>query len=147
MTLPFPPGEAWYVIQGYDDAAGSHKGYASFCWDFSVAGHPQGGIYPNGSNGAPFYAAAPGRVVTVVESGVSGTSNSSNLVEVEQASGEISGYLHLQQNIVRGRLCGIENAEHAEIQALIIVSASEAEIGTADFHGCGGSTRIIRKNP
>jgi concanavalin A-like lectin/glucanase superfamily protein/peptidase M23-like protein/polyglycine hydrolase-like protein len=98
MTLPFPPGEAWYVIQGYDTAGGSHKGYASFCWDFSIADQPQGGTYPNGSKDAPFYAAAPGQVVTVKESGVSGTSNPANLVEVQQASGEIAGYLHLQQS-------------------------------------------------
>jgi hypothetical protein len=98
MTLPFPPGEAWQVIQGYDQAGGSHKGYASFCWDFIVADQSQGGTHPAGSNSAPFYAAAPGQVVTVTENGVSGTSNPSNIVEIKQASSEIAGYLHLKQN-------------------------------------------------
>jgi Concanavalin A-like lectin/glucanases superfamily/Peptidase family M23 len=98
MDLPFPPGEAWSVIQGVDDAGGSHKGYASFCWDFKIADQPQGGSYPTGSNGAPFYASAPGTVVTTTDSGVSGTSNRSNIVEIEQAPGEICAYLHLKQN-------------------------------------------------
>ncbi len=97
MTLPFPVGEAWQVIQGYDDPGGSHQGYASFCWDLILAGKPQPGLYPNGSGGAPFYAAAQGQVVTVKESGTSGTSVP-NLIEIQQAPGEIAGYLHLQQN-------------------------------------------------
>ena len=64
--LPFPPGEAWYVVQGYDEAFGSHKGYASFCWDFILADQPNDskGEYPNGSGGAPLYATAPGTVIT-----------------------------------------------------------------------------------
>ena len=98
MDLPFPPGEAWSVIQGVDQRAGSHRGYAAFCWDFMVADQPQGGVYPTGSDGAPFYASAPGRVITVRESAPSGTSQASNYVEIEQAPEEICAYLHLRRN-------------------------------------------------
>jgi hypothetical protein len=104
MTLPFPPGEAWQVIQGVDDPSGSHKGYASFCWDFIIAGQPQKGLYPNGTNGAPFYAAAPGSVANVFQSSTSGDKDSKgnvippNKIEIQQAPGEIAAYLHLPQN-------------------------------------------------
>jgi hypothetical protein len=98
MTLPFPAGEAWYVIQGCNDAGGSHNGYGAFCYDFMVADRPQDGVYPNGTNSAPFYAAAPGPVVSVKEQGVSGEVNPPNLVEIQQAPGEITGYLHLKKN-------------------------------------------------
>ena len=60
MDPPFPPGEPWFVIQGYDDPTQSHTGYASFCWDFDIVDQSQGGAYPDGSDGAPFYACAPG---------------------------------------------------------------------------------------
>src|SRR5262249_52110105 len=38
QNLPFPPGQNWFVIQGFDNAAGSHRGYASFCLDLMLAG-------------------------------------------------------------------------------------------------------------
>jgi hypothetical protein len=98
MDLPFPPGEAWFVIQGNDDPTGSHSGLASFCWDLMIADHSQNGIYPNGSNGAPFYACAPGTVATVQQGGVSGNGNPPNHVEIQQAANEICAYLHLQHN-------------------------------------------------
>jgi murein DD-endopeptidase MepM/ murein hydrolase activator NlpD len=99
MTLPFPPGEAWRVVQGYDSPAGHHAGYASFCWDFILDGKPHDGEYPNGSGGAPLYATAPGKVVTVRESEPPSTPVP-NLVEIEQAPGEICTYMHARQNSV-----------------------------------------------
>ena len=98
MDPPFPLGEPWFVIQGYDDPTQSHTGYASFCWDFDIADQSQGGAYPDGSDGAPFYACAPGEVVTALETHVSGTSNDANLIEIQQASKEICAYLHLRKN-------------------------------------------------
>ncbi|MBM3224033.1 MAG: hypothetical protein FJZ47_09555 [Candidatus Tectomicrobia bacterium] len=98
MTLPFRPGKSWRVIQGYDDPQGSHYGYAAFCWDLSLANKPQNGVYPDGSDGAPLYAAAPGEVVTVNDHGVSGEGNAANLLEIQQAPEEIAGYLHLRQD-------------------------------------------------
>ncbi len=98
MDLPFPVGEAWNVLQGVDHQAGSHRGYAAFCWDFTLADEPVGGEYPDGSDGAPFYASAPGKVITVREIASSGTAQYSNYVEVEQAPEEICAYLHLRKN-------------------------------------------------
>jgi hypothetical protein len=101
--LPFPPGEAWYVVQGYDEAFGSHKGYASFCWDFILADQDSTGEYPNGSGGAPLYATAPGTVITARESEPLGTTVA-NLLEVQVAPGEIHGYLHLRTNSIEVEL-------------------------------------------
>ena len=97
MDLPFKPGESWAVVQGVDSDEGSHQGYASFCWDFKIADRPQDDIYPLGSRNAPFYAAAPGTVITANEGASSGGSDS-NIVEVEQAPGEIAAYIHLAKN-------------------------------------------------
>jgi len=130
MDLPFPPGEAWSVIQGVDEAEGSHKGYASFCWDFKIADKPQGGSHPEGSDGAPFYGCAPGTVVTMTESGVSGTSNSSNIIEIEQASGEICGYLHLKQNSSI-----VNDNDHATMgQKLALTGDTGANVGAFHLH-------------
>src|SRR5262249_45814911 len=130
VDLPFPPGEAWSVIQGVDDAAGSHKGYASFCWDFKIADQPQDGAYPSGSKGAPFYACAPGPVITVTQSGVSGTGNSSNIVEVEYTSGEIGGYLHLQQTSAT-----VSKNDHATMgRKLALVGDTGVKVGAYHLH-------------
>jgi hypothetical protein len=96
MTLPFPPGEAWVVVQGNDSpAGGSHNGVASFCWDFVPEGKP--------AAGAPFYAAGPGEVIQVIQEQPRWTSRllvglPGNQIAVQQAPGEIAGYTHLQQN-------------------------------------------------
>jgi len=82
MHLPFPPGEAWKVIQGYDRKFGSHRGYAAFCFDFKVAGHKQDAPYPEGSRSAPMYASATGRVVEAIEH--SNDSTLSNQILIEQ---------------------------------------------------------------
>jgi murein DD-endopeptidase MepM/ murein hydrolase activator NlpD len=91
MHLPFPRGQSWYVIQGFDDAAGSHKGYASFCCDLMLAGKPQ-----SDSKGTPFYSAAPGTVDFVKQDAASG--GSTNFLTVKQADREFCDYLHLEQN-------------------------------------------------
>ena len=91
MHVPFPVGQPVYVIQGFDDPGGSHKGYAAFCWDFMHAGVPQ-----QVSDGVPFTAAAPGDVTFVKEDDKSG--GDANFVSVRQADHEFGDYLHLKQN-------------------------------------------------
>ena len=91
MHLPFPVGQEWQVIQGFDTASGSHKGYASFSWDLILAGKPQ-----SESNLAPFSAAAPGVVNAVKED--SDSSAAANLVTIKQADHEYCDYLHLALN-------------------------------------------------
>jgi hypothetical protein len=130
MDPPFPPGQAWYVIQGYDTADGSHKGYASFCWDFDIADHPQQGAYPNGSDGAPFHAAAPGTVVTVKQAGVAGTANPANMVEIQQAHGEICAYLHLRKDSALVQVG--DGATMAE--KLALVGDTGANVGAFHLH-------------
>lgn len=102
MYLPFSEGVEWEVIQGYDEFRGTHTGYASFCWDFKIAGEPQNTPYPSGSRGAPFLACAPGKVVALRESTPPpppvtnpADNDQRNYLVVEQAPQELCGYLHL----------------------------------------------------
>jgi murein DD-endopeptidase MepM/ murein hydrolase activator NlpD len=89
MRLPFPVGEAWQVIQGWDDPAGSHHGPASFAWDFILAGHPQ-----SDTNGKPIYAAGPGTVVETRNDRDSCSGYPASYVMIQQAPSEIGAYLH-----------------------------------------------------
>jgi hypothetical protein len=100
MNLPFAPGEAWLVVKGVDTNGEHHEGHASFCWDFVLADQGESkGEYPNGTGGAPLYAAAPGKAITVYDSEPSAT-KTPNLLEIEQAPEEICGYMHLRQNSI-----------------------------------------------
>jgi len=89
MRLPFPVGEAWQIIQGWDNPSGSHHGPASFAWDFILAGHPQ-----SDTNGKPIYAAGPGTVVETRNDRDSCSGYPASYVMVQQAPSEIGAYLH-----------------------------------------------------
>ena len=91
MHLPFPPGEEWFVIQGFDNPAGSHQGYAAFCLDLMLAGKPQ-----SDSKGAPFYSAAPATIDFVKEDAASG--GATNFITAKQADHEFCDYLHLLED-------------------------------------------------
>jgi hypothetical protein len=130
MRLPFPPGEAWFVVQGYDTANGSHKGYASFTWDFILADQPSSGEYPNGSGGAPLYASSAGIVVTVRESEPLGT-NVANLLEIEQSPEEIQTYLHLRQNSIK-----------VELGDAVIIGQQVALTGSTGMGACFGCNHL-----
>jgi murein DD-endopeptidase MepM/ murein hydrolase activator NlpD len=93
MHLPFPKGEAWNVIQGYDDSTSSHNGAASFSWDFVLATKDND---QSKTNGKPIVAAAGGKVIDTFN-----TQNKcpkpawpANYVMIEQAPVEIAAYLH-----------------------------------------------------
>jgi murein DD-endopeptidase MepM/ murein hydrolase activator NlpD len=93
MHLPFPAGEAWQVIQGYDDSTSSHHGPASFCWDFILArkDHDQ-----SKTKGKPIFAAAGGKVVEIfnTQDQCPAPIRPANYVMIEQAPVEIAAYLH-----------------------------------------------------
>ncbi len=89
MRLPFPVGEAWQVIQGWDNPSGSHHGPASFAWDFILAGHPQ-----SDTQGKPIYAAGPGTVVETRNDRDSCSGYPASYVMIQQAPSEIGAYLH-----------------------------------------------------
>jgi hypothetical protein len=99
MDLPFPPGEAWHIPNGVGTPGGHHEGYATFCWDFTLADKDYKAEYPNGTGGAPIHAAASGTVVSSLEGQPTGTKEP-NFVEVRQRPGEFAGYMHLRQNSV-----------------------------------------------
>ncbi|NIP81023.1 MAG: peptidoglycan DD-metalloendopeptidase family protein [Gemmatimonadetes bacterium] len=88
LRLPFPPGEAWRVGQGWGNTNISHSGRADFAWDFYLAGEPV-----SATNGKPFYAAAGGEVIEIHD-GAPCDSWPANYVMVEHAPDEIGAYLH-----------------------------------------------------
>jgi hypothetical protein len=106
-----------------DEAVGSHNGYASFCWDLILADQPQ-----SASNGKPFHATAPGTVVTVVDGNAPG--GATNLIEVQQAPGEIAGYLHLKRESVVPAL----GAAVLRQQNLALVGDTGASVGAYHLH-------------
>ena len=57
--MPFPPGQAWYIIQANAvTKTDSHQEQWANCWDFMLAGKPQAQ-----SNGTLFVAAADGPIL------------------------------------------------------------------------------------
>ena len=121
--LPLPDGEKWFVIQGFDDPAGSHKGYASFCLDLDLAGQPQ-----SDSNGHPFYAVSPGTVDFVVDSNSSG--GSANFISVKENNHEICDYLHLSKGTAAVALGGsVSYGQH-----LADIGDTGANVGAYHLH-------------
>ena len=100
MHLPFPKGEAWSVIQGYDDPTGSHHGPASFCWDFVLATKDND---QSKTKGKPIVAAAGGKVVETfnTQDKCPDPIWPANYVMIEQAPIEIAAYLHFVLNSVQ----------------------------------------------
>lgn len=96
IQLPFKPGEIWRVGQGYDAAGGSHNGSAAFCWDFSLASGKGNTVYPNGTEFAPVFSIAAGRVANYQRDGApGGGGRESNFVRIKIGKGEYNLYLHL----------------------------------------------------
>jgi murein DD-endopeptidase MepM/ murein hydrolase activator NlpD len=121
MRLPFPVGEAWQVIQGWDNPSGSHHGPASFAWDFILAGHPQ-----SDTKGKPIYAAGPGTVVETRNDRDSCSGYPASYVMIQQAPSEIGAYLHF----IKGSVA---------VSANQVVSGGDflANAGDTGNTGCG----------
>jgi murein DD-endopeptidase MepM/ murein hydrolase activator NlpD len=92
VLLPFAPGQAWKVIQGYGQSL-SHNGGGCFSWDFArVDGM---------SAEQPVYASAAGRVVAVSdnndpEPADNISKDNFNYLQMEIATGEFLTYLHMK---------------------------------------------------
>jgi len=95
LRLPFPPGEAWEVSQGWENSSISHHGPAAFAWDFILAGQPVGN-----TDGAPIYATTPGTVVETRNDRDSCAGYPASYVMIEQAPVEIGAYLHFTKGSV-----------------------------------------------
>jgi murein DD-endopeptidase MepM/ murein hydrolase activator NlpD len=124
LKLPFPAGEAWEVIQGWDSPAStdSHNGAASFCWDFKLAGKDA-----SETKGKPIFAAAGGKVVETRNDRDSCVGAPSSYVMIEQAPLEIGAYLHFVMGSV-------------EVSDGTTVSTGTklAQAGDTGNSGCGG---------
>ena len=89
MHLPFAPGEAWQVTQGYNETL-SHNGYAAFCWDLVR----DGAI--GGSDGEIIYSASEGPVWKINEDFIGHDGDFVNSVSVWQGRGESCDYSHIR---------------------------------------------------
>jgi murein DD-endopeptidase MepM/ murein hydrolase activator NlpD len=92
VLLPFAPGTAWRVIQGYGQAL-SHNGGGCFSWDFARL--------DGASMEQPVYACAAGRVVAVSdnndpEPADNVSKDNFNYLQMEMAPGEVVTYLHMK---------------------------------------------------
>ena len=93
VDLPFPVGQAWYVIQANAaTASDSHGGPWAYCWDFMLAGKPQ-----SQSNGKPFAAIANTTIVHVDQDFGSGPSSAGNVIIQRLGEGRYASYLHLRK--------------------------------------------------
>jgi hypothetical protein len=88
LRLPFPPGEAWEVNQGWETTGGSHKGRAAFAWDFIRAPNPAE------TRGSPIFAAAAGTVSETEDGHGCASGWPANYVAVDHAPEEVGVYLH-----------------------------------------------------
>jgi hypothetical protein len=98
VQLPFKKNEVWKVVQGQDDPAGSHNGSAAFCYDFVVANQPKNGTYPKGTELAPVYAGAAGKVVKYRKDGAFDGPREPYFLKIRVGTNEHIGYLHLDEN-------------------------------------------------
>jgi murein DD-endopeptidase MepM/ murein hydrolase activator NlpD len=89
MHLPFAPGEAWHVTQGYNQTM-SHNGYAAFCWDLVR----DGAI--GGSEGEMIYSASEGPVWKINQDFIGHDGRFVNSVSVWQGHRESCDYLHIK---------------------------------------------------
>jgi hypothetical protein len=96
VLLPFEPGTAWKVIQGYGQAL-SHHGGGCFAWDFARVDGP--------AMEQPVYACAAGRVVALSdnndpEPGDDISKDNFNYLQMEMAPGEVVTYLHMKNGSI-----------------------------------------------
>ena len=96
LQLPFSAGETWTVLQGIDDPAGSHDGYAAFCWDF-IRATTVGSSWQNQANtkSAVLKASAAGTVAVVNDSGAWTANGPANRVQIKHGPGFYTSYLHM----------------------------------------------------
>lgn len=131
--LPFAAGQAWRVMQGYEN--NTHTGTAAFCLDMNRVGVT--------TQGTSVFAVADGDVVRIRDSSddeepwsppSSGNYNLPWQVAFETGSNESFSYLHLQESSVETALCaGANCTPHPDETNPIAVSVGDAvgKIGTA----------------
>lgn len=95
LRLPFPPGEAWQVSQGWENTSISHHGPAAFAWDFILAGQPVAA-----TDGKPIYATTPGVVIETNNERDSCEGYPASYVMIEHAPEEIGAHLHFTKGSV-----------------------------------------------
>ena len=122
--LPFAPGQAWKVIQGYGQAL-SHNGGGCFAWDFERVDGP--------TTEQPVYACAAGRVLAFSDSNDPEpadhiSKDNFNYLQMEIAPGEVVTYLHLKNGSLTEALRSFAPASFPESFAPFSLTAG-AQVG------------------
>lgn len=110
LQLPFPVGEVWKVVQGFDDPASSHNGYAVHSYDFSLVpavSYPGVDVWPFATPFAPIYSGSTGKVVQYVkEGGLDSQNQEANVIRIRPGSepNELLSYRHFADNSISENL-------------------------------------------
>jgi murein DD-endopeptidase MepM/ murein hydrolase activator NlpD len=124
VLLPFAPGQAWKVIQGYGQEL-SHHGGGAFSWDFARM--------DGATMEQPVYACADGRVVAISDNNDPEPSDNIskdnfNYFQMELAGGEVVTYLHMKDGSLIDALKSFATASFPQQFAPFSVRAG-AQVG------------------
>ncbi len=119
VLLPFAPGTAWKVIQGYGQSL-SHHGGGCFAWDFARV--------DGSSIEQPVYTTVAGRVVAVSdyndpEPADNISRDNFNYLQMETAPGEILTYLHMKNGSITEALRSVAPPSFPKILVPFFVQA------------------------
>jgi hypothetical protein len=127
VLLPFAPGTAWKVIQGYGQAL-SHNGGGCFAWDFARVDGP--------TREQPVYACAAGRVVALSDNNDPEpaddiSKDNFNYLQMETAPGEVLTYLHMKNGSLKEALRNFAPASFPEtfVPFFVFVGAQVGRVG------------------
>ena len=134
LRLPFKKGEVWRVIQGYDERDGSHRSAAAFCYDFVLDGpSTQSTKYPNGTEFAPVYAAAKGKITRYHQDGGFEGPREPYTIKINVAEGEWISYLHMAANSLTKKATGGTDPDGDHV--FEVAPAAQKTIGKGDYVG------------
>jgi len=99
VRLPFAPGVAYELIQGYGGAV-SHNGKACFALDAALRLKPDSTVWIRNGHGAPLYAVADGTITRTwadIEMCDDVLREYKNALEIRVADHQYASYLHLER--------------------------------------------------
>lgn len=133
-TLPLPVGETWVVIQGFNQALGTHKGDAAFAYD--IVKPPMSGLYPAGTIGAPVRTPESGTLVKYKRVDTStGNDSEDTFVALRRSGGEVAYFRHLDGIPNFGGTCDATTLECTPIIGQAPVLAANSQVGVVGNRG------------
>lgn len=125
--LPLPVGEAWKVVQGFDQPFGSHFGSWTFAYDF--AKKPTDEYYPNGTIGAPVRTPESGVVVAYKTVNTYTSHNEDTYVAIRRLGGEVVYFRHLDAIPNLGGICDANTHECRPLVGNALTLPANTQVG------------------